>query len=329
MVDPAAALERGRETYESQAWAEACEQLQAADRCSPLDAGDLERLSTSLYMAGREEEYLEVLERVYHAHLQEEEELGAVRAAFWIGVNLARGGQIGPAGGWLGRAARLLDRRQEDSVERGYLLLPTVFEREARGDLDGAAEAAAEAAAIGERFADDDLYALAAHERGHLLIRSGRISDGIELLDESMVAVSAGELSPIVSGIVYCGVILACRDAQEVRRAKEWTAALSAWCEQQPDLVAFTGRCLIHRAELMQLDGAWTDALEAADRARDRCLAGENRGAAGEACYRQGEVHRVMGEHTSAEQAYREASGHGREPQPGLALLRLAQGNAE
>ena len=327
MVDPAAALVRGRETYASQVWGEACEQLKAADRSSPLGADDLERLATCLYMLGREAEHLEVLERAYQVYLDNGDELAAVRAAFWIGVDLARGGQMGPASGWLGRARRVLDKRPEDSVERGYLLLPAVFEREAKGDLDGAAEAADEAAAIGERFGDGDLFALAAHERGHLLIRSGRMSEGIELLDESMVAVKAGELSPIVSGIVYCGVILACRDADEVRRAKEWTAALSAWCERQADLVAFTGRCLIHRAELMQLDGAWTEALEEAERARERCLEGENPGAAGEACYRRGEVHRMMGEHAAAEQAYREASDHGREPQPGLALLRLAEGN--
>lgn len=216
MVDPAAALDRGRETYASQVWGEACEQLEAADRSSPLGAGDLERLATCLYMRGREEEYLETLQRAYRAHLDERDELAAVRAAFWIGVSLARGNQMGQAGGWLGRAGRLLDKRTGDSVERGYLLLPSVFARVAKGDLEGAVEVASEAAAIGERFGDGDLFALATHERGHLLIRGGRIGEGIELLDESMVAVSAGELSPIVSGIVYCGVILACRDAQEV-----------------------------------------------------------------------------------------------------------------
>jgi DNA-binding CsgD family transcriptional regulator len=329
VVDPVAALDRGRETYASQAWGESCEQLEAADRSSPLGARDLERLATCLYMLGREAEYLDALERAYHAHLDEGDELAAVRAAFWIGVNLARAGRTGPASGWLGRAGRLLGRRAEDSAERGYLLLPTIFEREANGDLDGAADAADEAAAIGERFGDGDLFGLAAHERGHLMIRRGRIREGVKLLDEAMVAVSAGELSPIVSGIVYCGSILACREAHEVRRAKEWTAALSAWCESQPDLVAFTGRCLVHRAELMQLDGAWQEALEEAERARERCLEGENPGAAGEACYRRGEVHRMMGEHALAERAYREASSHGCQPQPGLALLRLAEGNTD
>ena len=216
-----------------------------------------------------------------------------------------------------------------DRVERGYLLLPLVFEQEAGGDLEAAAATAGEAAAIGERFGDPDLFALAAHERGHILIRLGRIKEGLRLLDETMVAVTAGELSPIVSGIVYCGVILACQDAHEVRRAQEWTAALSGWCERQPDLVAFTGRCLVHRAELMQLHGAWPEALEEARRADERCAAGENPAAAGEACYRRGEIHRLLGDFGAAEEAYREASGRGREPQPGLALLRLAQGEPD
>jgi DNA-binding CsgD family transcriptional regulator len=144
-----------------------------------------------------------------------------------------------------------------------------------------------------------------------------------------MIAVLAGDVSPICSGIVYCGVILACEDAHDLRRAREWTNALTEWWEGQPDLVAFTGRCLVHRAQLMRIDGSWQRAIDEARRAADRCLEGENRVAAGEAHYQRGEVHRLRGEHRAAEQAYREASANGREPQPGLALLRLAQGNAE
>src|SRR5918994_4009810 len=231
------------------------------------------------------------------------------------------------AGGWLARAHRLLEREDEERVEHGYLLLPLVFQQEAAGDWEGAAATTGSAAAIGEQFGDSDLFALAAHERGHILIQNGRLREGLGLLDEAMVSVTARELSPIVSGIVYCGVILACQDAYEVRRAKEWTAALSAWCERQPDLVAFTGRCLVHRAEILQLQGTWAAALEEARRACERCLEGGNASAAGEACYRQGEIQRVLGHFDAAEDAYREASRLGREPQPGLALLRLAQQN--
>jgi DNA-binding CsgD family transcriptional regulator len=308
---------------------DAFEALSVADRSHRLAAPDLDLLATSAYMLGREADYFGVLERAYHAHLDAGADLAAVRSAFWMGVSLAQRGEMGGAGGWLGRAQRLLDRDGGDRVEGGYLLLPVVFEQEGSGNLDSAAATAAEAAAVGERFGDSDLFALAAHERGHILIRLGRLKEGLALLDEAMVAVTAGELSPIASGIVYCGVILACQDAHELRRAQEWTVALTRWCERQPDLVAFTGRCLVHRAQIMRLRGAWPEALEEARLAAERCLQGENPRAAGEACYQRGEIHRLLGDFGAAEKAYREASGHGWEPQPGFALMRLSQGKAE
>jgi DNA-binding NarL/FixJ family response regulator len=329
VADAVAELERGREAISAEAWLDAHESLSASDQSDPLGAEDLELLATSAYMLGRESEYLGLLERAHRAHLDNGRQLPALRCAFWLGVNLARRGEVGRASGWLSRAQRLLDEQGGDRVEHGYLLLPGVFEEEASGDLEAAAATADEAAGIGKRFGDADLFALAAHEQGHILIRLGRINEGLRLLDETMVAVTAGELSPIVSGIVYCGVILACQDAHEVRRAQEWTAALSGWCERQPDLVAFTGRCLTHRAELIQLHGAWLEALEEARRAEERCAEGESPAAAGEACYRRGEIHRMLGDYDAADEAYREASGRGREPQPGLALLRLAQGEPD
>jgi DNA-binding CsgD family transcriptional regulator len=329
VADAVVELERGREAYSAEAWSDAYDLLSVADRADPLGPDDLQLLATCAYMVGREAEYRDLLERAHRAHLDAGEELAAVRCAFWIGVTLASHGELGRASGWLRRARRLLERQGGDRVERGYLLLPAVFEQEASGDWEAAAATAGEAAAIGERFGDPDLFALAAHEQGEILIKTGRLDEGLGLLDEAMVAVTAGELSPIVAGIVYCGVILACQDAHEVRRAREWTAALSAWCARQPDLVAFTGRCLVHRAEIMQLEGAFSDALDEARRASERCLQGENPAAAGEACYRQGEIHRVRGDFGAAEEAYREASRLGREPQPGLALLRLGQGEPD
>jgi DNA-binding NarL/FixJ family response regulator len=313
-------LDRGRSSYDGQAWTDAYEALSAADRSDPLEAADLELLANAAYMIGRDAEYVGAMERAHRAHLDAGEPLAAVRCAFWIAFCLDRvRGETGSASGWLGRARRLLGER--DSVERGYLLLAAL----SGFDGEAAAATAGEAVAIAQRFGDRDLFALAARDQGHLLISLGQPGQGLELLDEAMVAVTAGELAPIVSGIVYCGVILACQDAHEIRRAREWTIALTRWCERQPDLVAFTGRCLVDRAAIMQLRGAWPEALEEARRAGAR-LRGE---AAGEACYRQGEIHRLRGEPAAAEAAYREASRHGWEPQPGLALLRLAQGRPD
>ena len=325
-MNAAAELERGREAYSREAWLDAYESLSRADREVSLAPDDLARLATCAYMIGRESEYRDLLERAHRVHLEAGDELAALRCAFWIGVTLASHGELGRASGWLRRARRLLERQEGDRVEHGYLLLPTVFEQGASDDWEAAAATAGEAAAIAERFGDPDLFALATHEHGEILIRLGRVDEGLGLLDEAMVAVTARELSPIVAGIVYCGVILACQAAHDVRRAREWTAALSAWCASQPDVVAFTGRCLVHRAEIMQLEGEFSDALQEARRAAERCLRGENPGAAGEAWYRQGEIHRLRGHFGAAEAAYREASRLGHEPQPGLALLRLAQG---
>ena len=327
MVDAMHELEQGREAYARRAWRDAYESLSDADQAAPLGAEDLELLATSAYMVGHDNEYLSDLERAHHVYADAGEALRAVRCAFWVGINLARRGEMGRASGWLGRSQRLLDREEHDCVEHGYMLLPAMFQQEATGDHDAAVATAAKAAQIGERFDDPDLFALAVHSQGQLLVTQGRVEAGLGLLDEAMVAVTAGELSTIVGGLVYCGVILGCQEAYEVRRAREWTAALTRWCEAQPDMVAFTGTCLVHRAEILQLHGAWPDALEEARRAGERCVDAENQAGAAEAVYRQGDVHRLRGDFAAAEAAYREASRGGREPQPGLALLRLAQGD--
>jgi DNA-binding CsgD family transcriptional regulator len=204
-----------------------------------------------------------------------------------------------------------------------------MFQCEAAGDYEAALVIAGEAASIGERFGDADLFALATQAQGILLVQQGRVGAGLGLLDEAMVAVTAGELSPIVSGLVYCGVIVGCQSAYEPRRAQQWTAALARWCDEQPDMVSFTGTCLVHRAEILELHGEWRDALDEARQARERCARAKNLRAAAEAFYRQGELHRLRREFAAAEAAYREASGGGFEPQPGLALLRLAQGRSD
>jgi DNA-binding CsgD family transcriptional regulator len=320
-------LERGRESYAAGAWAAAHRRLSQADASARLAAGDLELLATSAYMLGRVDEFLDVLERAHDAHLEAGELLRAARCAFFVGVNLALRGEIGHATGWFGRAQRLVEREGRECAEQGYLLMPVALRSEAAGDYEAVYATAGQAAAIGERFRDPDLFSLAVHTQGLALIRLERIADGLALLDEAMLAASAGELSPMITGVVYCGVIAGCEEAFELRRAREWTDALSHWCEQQPDLVAFNGRCRVHRAEIMQLHGAWADALEEAQQGRERSERAMNPAAAGQAVYVQGELHRLRGDFDAAEAAYSEANELGREPQPGAALLRLARGD--
>ena len=329
MVDASQELERGRTSFERRAWLDAYTALSEADRVEPLEARDLDLLATSASLIGRMDEYLALLERAHLAHIDRGDNLAAARSAGWLGMTLAIRGEMGPASGWFGRAQRLVEREGRDCVEQGWLLVPAVFQREAAGDYDGAHEVAAQAVEIAERFGDSDLAAIALHAQGVMRIKQGSIVEGLQLLDEAMVGVTADSVSPVVAGIVYCGVIAGCEEAFEVRRAQEWTDALTRWCDGQPQMVSFTGRCLAHRAGLKQLHGEWRDALVEAKLARERCEEAMNRAATGQALYQQGELHRLQGDFEAAESAYREGSAFGREPQPGLALLRLAQGDVE
>jgi DNA-binding NarL/FixJ family response regulator len=329
-VEAGRTLEQGRGAYADRAWGDAFEALRRANREQPLGPEDLELFARSAYMLGLDDEYRAALEQAYHAHRDAGDASGAARCAWWIGHSLLFLGQAAPARGWFARGQRLLERGGGESVERGYLLIPTLLEHSGKGDLTAAYATAAEVVEIGERFGDPDLVAIARMEQGHALVRQGRTQEGLRLVDETMVAVTAGELSPVVAGIVYCNTIAFCRDVYEVRRAREWTEALTRWCDQQPDMVAHKGLCLVHRAEIMTLGGDWGDALEEARRVAKQFTQGVlNQRALGHAAYRQAEVYRLQGEFHEAEAAYREASRFGREPQPGLALMRLAQGKAD
>ena len=321
-------LERARAAYRERSWLEAYEAFRRADEQEPLDAEDLELFATAVRMRGLDAEAPAVLERAHHRYLERGEPVRAAYCAGWIGMSLAYQGAVGPAAGWLARAERLLEDVTEETAEHGYLLLPVMFRQEAAGGFETAAETARRAAEMGQRLGDLDLFVLALHARGQMLIRAGRVPEGLACLDESMVTVTTAELSPFVVGLVYCGVIIACNHVFEVGRAREWTLALTEWTEGQKDIVAFTGRCLVHRAEILQLSGSWESALEEARLASRRLVETKNT-AAGLALYREAELLRLAGAFDAAEGAYREASRLGWEPQPGLAQLRLAQGRLE
>lgn len=320
--------ERGRVAFTRRAWGEAYAELFAADRDAPLGIEDLERLAVAAYMLGRDDESADAWERAHQACLHLGDAVRAARCAFWLAFGLINRGEVARGGGWLARVQRLLDDTDRDCVERGYLLAPAAIARFAAGDPATAYATFSQAAAIGDQFHDPDLMVLARTGQGRTLIRLGKIAEGMVLLDEVMVAVMADAVSPILVGATYCSVMDACREIFDLRRAREWTAALSHWCASQPDLVPYRGQCMVYRAEIMQLHGAWSDAVDEATRACE-WLSRPPAPAAGPAFYQRAELHRLRGEFAKAEQAYRKASQLGHIPQPGLALLRLAQGRLD
>lgn len=324
MLEP---LKEGRDLYRRRAWRDAYRTLLAAHRASPLDVDDLERLATSAYLIGREGDFQTFLDRAYHVHLETGDAERAARCAFWLGLTLFLRGEPGQAGGWLARSRRLVEGR--DCVEHGYLMLPTAEQHLGAGDGEAARSSAVRAIEIGERFGDPDLIACARHLQGRAFIRTERIHDGLTLLDEAMLAATTGELSPIMTGLIYCSLIAICHEVHALRRAREWTSALARWCDEQPQMVAFTGVCLVHRAQILQFSGDWAHAMEEVDRARERFSEAGGREPPAAAYYQQAELHRLRGEYARAEEAYRKAGQLGQDPQPGLALLRLAQGRTD
>jgi DNA-binding CsgD family transcriptional regulator len=328
-VDALEERDRGRACYRQRAWLDAYAALSRADQAAGLGAPDLELLAMAGFLVGRDHEAVRALERAHQAYLQESDLVGAARCAIWAGFGLLDFGEPAQAFGWFGRAGRLLDRAGRDCAERGYLLVPDVIQH-LDEDTEAAYQTAAAIVEIGERCHDADLVTFALHAQGRARIRQGRVAEGAALLDEAMVAVVSGELaSPLFTGLVYCSVIDACREVYDLDRAGEWTAALTRWCDAQPDLVNFTGQCRVHRAEIMQLRGEWRDSLAEARRAAERFSRKAREVAAATAHYQQAEVLRLLGEFAAAEQAYRAANAWGWQPQPGLALLRLAQGRVD
>src|SRR5687767_1780903 len=263
------AIAQARDDFRRQAWSAAFAGLTAADHETPLGQADLERLAIAAHMLGRFNERADALERAHHLAVGAGDLAAAVRTAFWLGFGLINEGEMARGGGWLARAGRLLEEGDQDLVESGYLLLPVALRSLDEGDVAGAFETFERIATIAGRFGDLDLTTLSRLGRGQCLVRMGQADRGVAFLDEAMVAMSAGEVSPMIVGIVYCAAIEAFQALFDMRRAQEWTAALTRWSEAQPDLVPYRGRCLVYRTELMVFHGAWSDAIEEARRAHD------------------------------------------------------------
>ena len=321
--------EQGRRAFDRRDWRDSYELLLAAyDGNVALEPEDLERLAIAAYLTGRDSESTDSWIRAHQAFLDRGAHADAVRCAFWAGFGLVQRGEMAQGGGWLARAANEVESHRLDCVERGYLLLPEALMAIGSGDLERALTRLNEAADLADRFADRDLAAFAALGRGQVTMQSGQVDAGLRFLDEAMVSVTARETSPIVSGIIYCAVINECHEVFDLRRAREWTAALDRWCAGQPSLVPYQGQCLVHRAQILQLGGEWSEAMMQAQQACER-LSEPPHPAIGMAHYEIAELHRLRGELTDAEAAYRRAHAAGRQPHPGLALLRLAEGRVD
>jgi DNA-binding NarL/FixJ family response regulator len=325
-VDTSRALDRGRKAVRDRSWQRAYELLAAVEAHSGLAAEDLELLATAAYLSGHDQESIDAWARSHRAWLERGEPVRASGPASVLALRLLLRGDVAMANGWLRRAERLLRDAPSDCAERGRFLVPTGLRALAAGDPASARAAFSGAVELGIRCGDRDGTAIARVGVGQCLVATGQVTEGIAVLDEVMVDVTTGDVSPEYAGIAYCAVIETCHEVFDLDRAHQWTAALTRWCAQQPELVPYRGQCLVHRAEVMMMRGSWTDALTEIRRARERLSDPPGQPAIGMALYQEAEFHRLRGESRSAEQRYRAASRYGRSPQPGLALLRLAQG---
>ena len=317
-------LIRAREAYERRDWVAAYGDLSHADG-DAMNADDFARLATAAYLLGRTNDCLQAMQRAYRGHLAAGDVLAASRSAFWLAMVLMTSGEPVVGAGWIARCQRLLDGVTGDVVERGYLLVHRMFGSIGQGEWPQAIEQAGGIADYGHRFNDPDLIAMGLASQGRLLLYAGKVPQGLALMDEAMVGLAAGEVTAVFAGNVYCTMIEGCQEISDFARAAEWTHALTTWCEVQAGLVPFTAQCAVHRGQIMRVHGAYDEALDEFDRAVRRYIEAGTPVPAGLAMSESGDVLRIRGELDAAAAAYEEAIGYGHEPQPGLALLWLAQ----
>jgi class 3 adenylate cyclase len=321
VVDP---LQAGRDAVRRNAWREALDLLRAADGATALSPEDLEGLAEAAWWSGLLASCIDARERAYKLYIDS----GRPRRAGFVALGLARdyfGRQEGSiAKAWLSRAERLLADETDCSEKAWLLRMRAIMAIEGEHDFAKGLDHATRALEMATRVQDRDVMALALHDQGRALVAAGKVAAGMELMDEATVAAVGGELSAWVTAAIYCNMITACQQLADVRRAGEWTQVAKRWCERQA-IAGFPGMCRVYRAEIMRLRGAWREAEEEARRACEE-LKEFNLGYCAAAFYEVGEIRLHAGDLTGAEEAFRHAHGLGRDPQPGLALLRLAEG---
>jgi len=290
----------------------------------------LERDAVASYLSGAEEASEESWTRAHTEYLRRKDLPHAARCIFWLVLDLFNRGEWARGSGWLARGLRLLETEQ-DCASLGLLSVLASRQYLKQADTKGAAEAATRAFDLARQFDDPELAIFSRLALAQVKAQRGEFTGALRLFDEMMVSVTVEDVSPIAVGVAYCAVIDACRSLFDFSRAREWTSALSRWCAAQPDMVAFRGKCLVHRSEILRFSGDWAEALIEAGSAYAWSDAHPNslKYPAGAASYELAEIHRLRGDFAAAEAAYRRASEHGQMPEPGLTLLRLAQGKPE
>lgn len=322
------ALELGRSAVAGHRWREACDRF--AEARSTLADGlappDLESLATALYLRGRHESAFETLTAAHESYLASGDAVGAARTAGWIALELIEADDLSASLTWVARGQRLMERLGDaNSVGARVALVPAALAPLFVGDVEDATQRFESIAAVAERTGDRELAAFAALGRGKCLTTMGRAAEGFNSLDHAMVAVIANEVSPVMTCIFYRVVLDVGHEAFDLARAQMWTRAFEQWCLEQPELVAYSGQCHAYRAQLLLIHGEWADASAAATIAEERLRAGDFT-APFVANYQLAELHRLRGEFRRAQEHYERAAATGWDPQPGVALLNVAEG---
>ncbi|MFW6091223.1 MAG: LuxR C-terminal-related transcriptional regulator [Actinomycetota bacterium] len=320
-------LERARDAYANSRWAEAYEQYRTVNEGEGLGDDDLAAFADAAWWLGRNDESLALSEQVYRRYTEAGEVRRAARMAIEIGYLWFVRGEETIGSGWVSRAIRLLDGVPE-CPEHGYLLYLQAAEAVDQGSLAAAIDVARRIQALADRHHDRTLYAIGLVTEGLAVVKQGRVEDGLAVLDEAMLTVRVGEVAPAWTGNLYCQLMSLFLELADIRRARAWTDATERWCDRFNNPAMFVGICRVHRAQLLRLEGAWPDAEQHAMQAC-RDLAEMNAAAVAEGRYTLGELCRLRGDATGAEEAYRRAHELGRDPQPGLALLWLGEGRIE
>ncbi|HVL63541.1 MAG TPA: adenylate/guanylate cyclase domain-containing protein [Actinomycetota bacterium] len=319
-------LQAGRDAAARHAWREAYDLLQQADGEDSLTAPDLEQLAESAWWLGRLDDAIDARQRAYAAYLDAGERRRAAVVALAVAQDYFGKRAHAVGAGWFSRAERIL-KEEGDCAERGHLEVMYALSAAEMGDHEGTLAAARRTLDIGTRFGDRDLQAFGVLLEGKALVALGKVEEGLALLDEATVAAVSGEIGPFASGIIYCVAISSTARLADYQRAGEWTEASRRWCERQ-SISGFPGVCRVHRAEIMRLRGSWSEAESEARRALTE-LQNFNLEFAAEGFYEIGEIRLRMGDLDEARDAFRQAHELGRDPQPGLALLHLAEGKTD